>query len=201
MVAATASLNRYVMEEMRARALMPLIQQHLIETGINDADAARAEGKRLAQDGLMRLGPAEQWDRLLFWGEVLLHLDKATCERWVDIDASRRGSYLISRFSDAQLRNLAAWQTRAVQAELEADRPPVTQSREGLTASLARIAANLGDKDGRRLLDLLENYSTTSVADRCWVEQSMIRGALAEKGSARAQLAATYWVLAAGGGK
>lgn len=201
MVAATASLNRYVKEEMRARALLPLITQHLVDAGINDAEAARAEGKRLAQDGLMRLGPDEQWERLQFWGDVLLNLDQATCERWVDLDVSRRGLYLISRFSDEQLRKLAAWQTRAVQAELEADRPAVTQSRDGLSASLARIAANLGEGDGRRLLDLLENYSVTSVTDRCWVERSMIRGALAEKGSARAQLAATYWVLAAGGGK
>lgn len=198
MQAAQAALGRRVMESIEAMGLMPKILEHLEANGISDAAEARAEGQRLGIDGVFRLEPEEHYNRLRVWGELLANLDAATCNRWAELDASQRGMYLISRMSEEQLRRHAAWQVQAAKAELEAERPSLRLSQETVVASIARIADNLDDEEGQRLRTSLTAYETAPAAERCWVERAIIRGALAERGKRRYQLATAYWMLATG---
>lgn len=195
-MAARGRLAREVAEAIQAIGLMPKIVAHLEANGIRNSAAAQAEGQRLGIDGVFRLEPEEHYNRLRMWGELLSDLDEETCNRWAELDASQRGMYLIAQMDDEQLSRHAAWQVQAAQAELEAKRPALRLSPDALAGSIERIAKNLGDDEGRRLSVSLLAYDSVSPAERCWVERAIIKGALAERGKRKYQLATAYWMLA-----
>lgn len=196
MRAARAKLARRVSESIEAIGLLPKILAYLEANDISDPVAAQAEGQRLGMDGVFRLKPEEHWNRLRMWGELLSDLDPVTCNRWAEIDPSHRGMYLISQMNEEQLGRHAAWQVQAAQAELEGERPILKLSQDALAEAISRISENLGEDEGRRLSMSLMSYDSVSPAERCWVELAIIRGALAERGKRRYQLATAYWMLA-----
>lgn len=190
-------LREVMLEELQRRGLLPRLEQHVVAHGVTEAGSV-AYGASMVQSGLLRLPPVEQYERFKALAHLILSMDHARCSRWAGLVPRYQPTYFLSLLDARSLKDHAAWQVQAFQAELSGSRPVLTQDKELQTEVLRRIASNLGPGVDEIFLEAIQEYDGLPASAKCWAERALVEGILAEASDDAPLMATTYFLWVTG---